>query len=265
MEQQAANGARSDFSHRVVGVLGAMQIVLGSLCVLFGIIILLLNGAISFIAAPLWCGAIFIVTGLLGVLAANWKTSGVIISSMVMCILTATLFYPTLFGIMVATMVIEAIDSCYYDYSRHGSWGDYICDDRDTKLAIEGVILFLGFIDFVVAIVNSAFCCGALCCKPRNVSPVVYYTVQPGGVPQQVPMATTQYGQQVILVPPSGPSAPPPYGPYNTQPMFVQPGAVPMAGTSAPYGQGEPGAGYGYGQPQAKGEPSNDTLPPAYA
>ncbi|XP_070537359.1 uncharacterized protein [Ptychodera flava] len=206
---------------------------------------------------------------MVGVLAANKKTNSWIISSMVMCIISASLFHPILFGIMVVTMVIEANDACYYDnYDYQNGVGQtYNCDDdnknKDIKLAIEGVILFLGFIDFIVAIVNSVYCCSAICCKSRNATPFVYYTAQPGGVPPQVPMATTQYGQQMIILPPGGPSAPPPYGPYSTEPMFVQLSAVPMAVTSAPDGQ-EQGAGYSQDQVKGGQSDTNNTLPPAY-
>ncbi|XP_070537204.1 membrane-spanning 4-domains subfamily A member 4A-like [Ptychodera flava] len=180
MEQQAANGARGDFSHRTVCRLGATQIVLGSLCVVFGIVILVHEALyISLIAAPIWCGATFFVTGLLGVLAAKRKTNGLIISSMLMCILTASLFCPTLFGIMVATMVMEAYYPCYHEY-RYGL-GTFSCGNRFFRQSIEGVILFLVFINFVVAIVNSIYCCRAICCKSRNTKPIVYYIAQPGG------------------------------------------------------------------------------------
>ncbi|XP_070537339.1 membrane-spanning 4-domains subfamily A member 4D-like [Ptychodera flava] len=262
MEQQTANETRSDFSHRTVCRLGATQVVLGFLCVVFGIGILMQEGLdISLIAAPMWCGAIFFVTGLFGILAAKRKTSSMIISSLVMCVLTATLFYPILFGVMVATMVMEAYYSCSYKY-RYG-YGTFLCHNRFFRQSIEGVILFLGFINFIVAIVNSVYCCRAICCKSRNATPTVYYTAQSGGVPQQAPIATTQYGQQIIILPPSGPSSPPPYGPYNTQPMFVQLSAVPTAGTSATYGK-EPGTCYGQDQVKGGQSDTNDTSPPAY-
>ncbi|XP_070536301.1 uncharacterized protein [Ptychodera flava] len=212
MVKSANKTVRHGFTHGAVAAFGITHIILGSLIILCGTFLLAIGEDNDILAmiAPLVCGTFIVVTGVVGFLAAKWKTNCAIISTMVMCILSAGLIYPTLLLVRIIIFLMALFESC-----------------GDTCFITEVVVFVLGFVDFLVAIVNSACCCSALCCASRTSQPIVYHRVSAEASPKLVSMETMQDDNHMVMQPLGSQNILPYYGAFCSPRGFPQPDFVP--------------------------------------
>ncbi|XP_038058839.1 uncharacterized protein LOC119730139 [Patiria miniata] len=187
---------------------GTIQVVLGSLTVIFGIAtVTAFNRVYDIIdiGSPIWCGILFyVVAGILGIVSGCKKNSGVAIGYMVMSIL-ACLATCCVIGFSAGSMSTINSRCVYYDYS-YNSYGRYRyrCD---LKAAINGVyatLILLALAEFVVAIVGASMTCGPLCSGGSATQTVIQYQAQPHLVVATQPQGPAFYnipGQPQVAYP----------------------------------------------------------------
>jgi len=108
----------------------------------------------------------------------------------------------------------------------------------DIGVAMGALLIVCALVEFVIAIVSAAICCGALCCNTTSRGAVQYVATNPG---QQQPFYIQQQPQSALnQIQPQ---------PYPQQQPYQQPQAYPMQ------------AGYsGYGACQAQAAPPYESL-----
>ncbi|XP_071481808.1 uncharacterized protein [Diadema antillarum] len=207
---------RSDFNGSAGRSTGWIQLCCGIGSVIVAIAQLILPTSISYVAYGIWAAVLFYIpAGILGIVSGN-KNTCVIVGYMVMSILSSM--------IAVGMLITGAVGATVSSYIYCEWYNDY-CDQslRDARVAADAILSILGFTEFIVSIVGSAFCCGAVCCSTQTTqhttvvshhqpTPMVVTTVNPA----------TQYGQ------------PPPYNQaqmYNPPqpPVYPQPMYQPQA------------------------------------
>nr|XP_006825658.1 PREDICTED: uncharacterized protein LOC102806397 [Saccoglossus kowalevskii] len=235
-QNQQQNGDRPRFAHKTAKAFGICQIIFGGLAMIFGFVAISLNNVMANGGVPIWCGALFIVTGIIGVVSSVQKTTGIIVASMVMSIISATFSGTVLLIISSIACGLERYEYCYYYHQS--------CDNGVRKRQIiDGMVILLSIVEAIIAIINSALCCRAVCCgrsQTVNSQPMMYYIPNPQtNAPYQVPMATGMVQQAqptVMMLPPGVQIVGPSQGPQPSygQPQYGQP----------QYGQSQ------HGQPQ---------------
>eukprot|EP00058_Branchiostoma_floridae_P020820 XP_002606310.1 hypothetical protein BRAFLDRAFT_67551 [Branchiostoma floridae] len=197
------------FGGNTVKALSITQIVCGSLAILLGIAIIIPGSALFRTVYPIWTGALFLSTGVIGIFAAKRKTKcmGAIITFDVLLILLALLEL----GLAIATSVMTCYAICPG------------CTEGSTD--------------------------SCTCCDTRNNSgyqaPAVAYQVGADGKLVQIPGQYVMQGGQPIAMTPFPPSQPQyatalPPGAAAQQPLLVTQTPANMAAA-----QGTAGAGRG--------------------
>ncbi|XP_070576382.1 membrane-spanning 4-domains subfamily A member 4A-like [Ptychodera flava] len=147
------NGTRPGFAKRTITALSFCQFLLGGTTVALGIVAIVIECVSSEIGCGIWCGVFFMVSGLLGLISASKKTNGLIITSMVLSVVSASLFAPVLLSASVAMIFQEEYGNDDYFY-------------YDACLVVESLLGLMAATEAVIAIISSAFCCRAVCCDP---------------------------------------------------------------------------------------------------
>ncbi|XP_053354573.1 membrane-spanning 4-domains subfamily A member 8-like [Clarias gariepinus] len=139
-------------------VLGAVQIMIGLLTILFGIVMAVPGWTISvFSGVVFWGSLIHISAGSLAVSASNKLNACVVRATMVLNIFTAIAA-----GIAIIILSIDLVipHGCYY-YGYSYSCADYIARSRTN--GISGVLLVFSLLQLAISIAVSAFTCKATC------------------------------------------------------------------------------------------------------
>jgi len=273
-EDKFSSNAKSQMT-----VLSIIQIVMGSLCILFGIILLALwfrsDDGIAFIGYGIWIGIFWLIVGIVGHSAAKAeKDSCKIVGAMVMNIICTVMFCWMMIGMASTSIAIVNDNSCFY--------GIYCHRDAINRvfLGLDSLMLIMALIQFVITIWCAALCCGAVCyCCKGSGGHVIRYNNQATGtaVYSGVPMTTTvvQYNQgsypvgvhqgavmtnqgYMIQQPPMNYSAAPGYYPPGANPQQVGYHQPPAPQASA---QHPPQMAY---QQPGQSQPVGYQAPPAY-
>ncbi|XP_052230695.1 uncharacterized protein LOC127844477 isoform X2 [Dreissena polymorpha] len=153
-------------------LLGGLQIGIGAVCLILGIVDLLVFlyvshfdnetlSALTIASVPIWCGLWFIVAGSMGgCMSLEQKTtlSYFKMTFMILSVLCALLFGPALFAIEVYMVVLR-------------KEGNTI---SAAEWLIPMVIAFFALNEIIVAVITAAICC---CCSPLKQAKVrVLYT-----------------------------------------------------------------------------------------
>ncbi|XP_067931012.1 uncharacterized protein [Watersipora subatra] len=206
------------------------HVVVGTLCVLFGISLLPVeaesrsSSELSFTGYAIWCGVYFVLAGGIGHGAVKHNTYSWITATMILNIISSAIFFPAL--ISMASIVIGGNTS----YCKRYSSG---CPVEEATTALNCGLLLFSVAELIIAIWSAVLCCEAVCscCLPvhpnhqaQYVAPTLQtqqqYVVYPGTVPTQnvnlsgyqvttagqVPTATT------LMFPQAG------YAPQSQQP-----------------------------------------------
>lgn len=212
------------YKHKQSMGLGVTLIIIGILCIIFNSVCIGLSAADydyynsfwSYIGHGIWCGAMFLITGGLGVGAGAKKTKCLIVSFMVMCILSATI---TISLLTIAIIGACLADECHYYYGYGYGYPYYYppCEKMSSYeviVAMEAMMAILGFIAGVICIWGSAICCcsGVCCCNSHptpviaqqpagyypNGGPIVYFSQSQTGQNVYQPQPTTTYSHGMI-------------------------------------------------------------------
>ncbi|XP_035666276.1 membrane-spanning 4-domains subfamily A member 5-like isoform X1 [Branchiostoma floridae] len=194
-QQQPARTPKC-FGNSAAKALSITQVVCGGLAIVFGIVIIVLRDRFSFTGYPIWIGALFLSTGIVGIFAAVRKTTCMIITFMVLSIVSAV------FTIIMLQYSATAIFVDLYIPCRY-------CNDKDARLAINALLVILALLEAGLSITSSVMTCCAVCpcCRcdgQGHQPPAVAYQMGADGrlaqiiVPGQYVM---QGGQPIAMTP----------------------------------------------------------------
>ncbi|KAF4080270.1 hypothetical protein AMELA_G00168480 [Ameiurus melas] len=179
--------------------LGIVQIMIGIMTLLFGIVLTSLTVSPAIISGiTLWGSLIFISSGALSVAAANNYNSCVVKVSLGMNIFSAV--------VAGLTFILFPVDMLYgssfillcrhYSYDRY-----YMCDSASLHMwnGIYGVLLTFSLLEFIISICTSVFACKVITCcsettviysQPMNSQPMYNPAFYYPQVPQQPSVIT---------------------------------------------------------------------------
>lgn len=151
--------------------IGACQVLIGILCVIFNAVGLGFawnssNG--MYIGHGFWSGVFFIITGSLGMSAGRTKTRCKIIAFMTTCILSACCATPLLAISVIGAVIATPIR--YYNCDSYSAYYTYYytsCNDTygyRVVVAMQSLMAILALIEASLAIWGSAIGCRAVCC-----------------------------------------------------------------------------------------------------
>ncbi|XP_078591891.1 uncharacterized protein LOC144870950 isoform X1 [Branchiostoma floridae x Branchiostoma japonicum] len=240
-QQQQPSRTPKCFGNSAAKAVSITQVVCGGLAIVLGIVIIVLRDRFSFIGYPIWIGALFLSTGIVGIFAAVRKTTCMIITFMVLSIVS------TVFTIIMLQYSTTAIFVDLYLPCRY-------CNDKDARLAINALLVILALLEAGLSITSSVMTCCAVCpcCRcdgQGHQAPAVVYQVGADGRLVQIP------GQYVMLQG-GQPIAMTPFPPNQTQyATALPPGAtaLPPGAAALPSGATSPPPRY---QPTDPGAPA---------
>ncbi|XP_035666283.1 uncharacterized protein LOC118409394 isoform X2 [Branchiostoma floridae] len=242
------------FGGNTVKALSITQIVCGSVAILLGIAIIIPGSELFQTGYPIWTGALFLSTGIIGIFAAKRKTKCMIIPLMILSILSSILAG-------TVTLVLAAIALSYDVWI----WCDHFPGSECPTGAIitfDVLLILLALLELGLAIATSVMTCYAICpgctegstdnctcCDTCNNSgyqaPAVAYQVGADGRLVQIPGQYVMQGGQPIAMTPFPPNQPQyatalPSGAAAQQPLLVTqtPGNMAAAQGNAGAGQG---------------------------
>ncbi|XP_071804259.1 uncharacterized protein [Asterias amurensis] len=248
-------------------VTGYMQVILGCLAVLFGVISIIVRTDLFMIGTPIWSGVcFFVLTGILGIAAGLKQRTGLIIGYMVMSIISSVVAVPVL-GVAAGSIEREHW-LCPDSGFGYRPYDNAPCSTSSgLRVGIDVCLVLIGLTEIVIAIIGSSLTCVSLSVS-RNSTPRTVFAYQ--GNRQQM----------VVGVPPQGVYYPPgtnqfvmqPQSQYAMQPQaqyFVQQPQTQYAVQPAqmyqaqPQGQMQPPAqGQMQPQPQIQHAPQGQMQPP---
>ncbi|CAH1254970.1 MS4A4A [Branchiostoma lanceolatum] len=240
------------FGGNTVKALSITQIVCGALAILLGIAIIIPGSGLFMTGYPIWTGAMFLSTGIIGIFAAKRKTKCMIIPLMVLSILSSILS-----GTVTLVLAAIAIPTDAWGWC----WNFPDCPAGAT-VTIDVLLILLALLELGLAISTSVMTCYAICpgctegstdsctcCDTCNNSgyqaPAVAYQVGADGRLVQMPGQYAMQGGQPIAMTPFPASQPQhvtalPAGAMSQQPLLVT--QTPAYTAAA---QGNVGAGQG--------------------
>ncbi|XP_022088837.1 membrane-spanning 4-domains subfamily A member 4A-like [Acanthaster planci] len=224
--QVVSSGQSRPGNWKSMKVTGVMQIVLGGLTVVLGIVACAIQAYFYFVGHAFWCGlGFYCVAGILGTVSGVKANQGAAIGYMVMCIF-ACFAACTVIGFSATAVAVDA-GSCYYYYG---------CNETG-RVAVDAMLVILAVAEFIIAIVGASVTCSAVCCSTPS-STVIHYQAHPHVVVAGQPQGAVAYysapGQpqfaystQQVFTTPQGQYLPPPQGQAPAQ-------AAPQAAPQAP-------------------------------
>lgn len=181
-------------------VLGAIQVVTGLLSIIFQTICMKLEHSNpkprtrEYLGPGVWCGALFLLTGAVGILAGKRNTYGLITSYMTFNIFSA-LFSWSQLGFAAASLA--AVNNCkefgilnLEEFRALHYYSDRAYCDSDvyiTWIALDALLMILANLAFITSVTAAASCCKATCGCCRSTPG---YVVRQPGTTVYVPAAT---------------------------------------------------------------------------
>ncbi|KAI4875380.1 hypothetical protein NFI96_015458 [Prochilodus magdalenae] len=149
--------------------LGTVQIMIGSLTFLLGVIKTVYFPLLQTISISYWSSCLYITSGSLSVAAAKKANRCVVTSSLIMHVISAVAA-----GIALIILSIEmAMDLDYYRSCSHrfSDSDNYFCESSiwrnvflGQSVVINGGLLVFAVLEFIISICTSGFACRATCC-----------------------------------------------------------------------------------------------------
>ncbi|XP_078591687.1 uncharacterized protein LOC144870871 [Branchiostoma floridae x Branchiostoma japonicum] len=231
-QQQQPTRTPKCFGNSAAKALSITQVVCGGLAIVLGIVIIVLRAGSSYTGYPIWMGALFLSTGIVGIFAAVRKNTCMMIPFMILSIVSA--FFTSIMLGLAATAV---------DYDRYRwCWEiqDY-CNDTAARVAMDALLIILALVEAGLSITSSVMTCCAVCpcCRgdgqdtccscdgqPSYQPPAVSYQVGADGRLVQIPGQYVMQGGQPIAMTPFPPNQPQyattlPPGAAAQQPLLV--------------------------------------------
>ncbi|XP_078678350.1 uncharacterized protein LOC144914404 [Branchiostoma floridae x Branchiostoma belcheri] len=242
-QQQLASPPKC-FGNSAAKAVSISQVVCGGLSIVLGVVIIVLRTLSSYSGYPIWTGALFLSTGIVGIFAAVRKTNCMIITFMILSIVSAV-FTVVVLGIAAGDVTIDG----YWCWDW--AWG---CPYKTARVAMDSLVIILALLEAGLSIASSVMTCCAVCpcCKGDSTDccgqsyqpPAVAYQVGPDGRLVQIPSQYVIQGGQPIAMTPFPPSQPqhatvlPAGAMAQQQPLVVTQNPASMAAA-----QGRVGAG----------------------
>jgi len=110
--------------------LGGTQITIGILCIIFQVAAICVGAHVAVISTGIWCGLYFCLCGAFGIAAGKSKTTCLIVTHMILCIVAAAVFVFIVIGHAGAALGYDVWDY-NYDYNGWSDYNDYYHDPRD--------------------------------------------------------------------------------------------------------------------------------------
>ncbi|XP_039260112.2 uncharacterized protein LOC120336488 [Styela clava] len=127
--------------------IGIAEVSIGALCVCLGIAVyIVIPFPFSYVGAGLWGGIWYIISGSLGIASGVNPNDCNVVAGLVISILASL----AAFGAAIA----DALAATFWAALTNGT---------STLVGIHGALAFLSFVEFILAIVHSAYCCSAGC------------------------------------------------------------------------------------------------------
>ncbi|XP_029947445.1 membrane-spanning 4-domains subfamily A member 15-like isoform X2 [Salarias fasciatus] len=162
MEQQPPLDRKYKFRKGYPQALGTVEIMIGALTLLFGIATAAHQASLGILSGIfVWGSAMYITAGALTVAAEKYMTRCLINTSLAFNIIAA--------NFAIAGIVLYALDPVVtlypYDFGDcDDSYGSCIPIIRHRYGGYSGVVAVFQFLEFIVAIILSAYTCHAVCC-----------------------------------------------------------------------------------------------------
>ncbi|XP_070536809.1 membrane-spanning 4-domains subfamily A member 18-like [Ptychodera flava] len=182
---QQNQGQGFGFPHKTVAGIGITQIILGVVSIVAGIVVIFGYCTLHESGVGIWCGVFILVTGALGCLSASKQSIGPIVASMVLSIINATVFCPTL---LILSSI--AVGVAY--------------DDSDACIAAGSIMIIVAVLSAILSIINSVYSCMGCCCKNRETQQIIYVTTGEGAMGATNMMYSVQGAQPsgtVFMIP----------------------------------------------------------------
>ncbi|XP_078678330.1 uncharacterized protein LOC144914382 isoform X2 [Branchiostoma floridae x Branchiostoma belcheri] len=205
------------FGGNTVKALSITQIVCGSLAILLGIAIIIPGSGLFMTGYPIWTGAMFLATGIIGIFAARRKNKCMIIPLMVLSILSS---------ILAGTVTLVLASVAIADDVWGWCWNFPYCP-TGAIVTLDVLLLLLALLELGLAIATSVMTCyaicpgcseggtdGCTCCTGDSCNssgyqpPAVAYQVGADGRLVQIPGQYVIQGGQPIAMTPFPPSQP---------------------------------------------------------
>ncbi|XP_070540257.1 putative mediator of RNA polymerase II transcription subunit 26 [Ptychodera flava] len=139
----------------------------------------------------------FTVAGSFGIAASLKKTNAMIITTMVLSIISATMAGIACYFSSGAAAIEE---ECEY-IPEYDNYGNRVRDEDNYdcvtyyggRVAVNSILAIVAFAELVIAILQSAFCCRAYCCNQKPSASMMYVAVRTSeGGGQGLPLGVIQ-------------------------------------------------------------------------
>ncbi|XP_060774062.1 membrane-spanning 4-domains subfamily A member 8-like isoform X2 [Neoarius graeffei] len=173
--------------------LGVVQIMIGLVTLLFGIVLLCDYAPVSVISGNVfWASIAYIATGSLSVAAENKLHPCMVRASLGMNVVSAVFS-----AVGIAVLITDLFLMYYCNYSYY----DYCYMFQLRSKAISGVLLVFAILQFIISIFISVFAC-----RSEPMMPIAAYSNQAATVNSQVPVtfvnqAVNPNPQSVLYIP----------------------------------------------------------------
>ncbi|XP_066274466.1 membrane-spanning 4-domains subfamily A member 4A-like [Branchiostoma lanceolatum] len=211
-QQQPARSPRC-FGNSAAKALSITQVVCGGIAIVLGVVIIVILASNSYTGYPIWIGALFLSTGIVGIFAAVRKTTCMMIAFMVLSILSA---------FFTSVMLWLAAVAVSWDQWRTSRWcwisGSYVPCHNTVPLVMDALLILLALLEAGLSITTAVMTCCAVCpcckaggsdncCSCDNQSyqpPAVAYQVGAGGRLVQIPGQYTMQAEGNVVIIPAG-------------------------------------------------------------
>ncbi|XP_070542306.1 uncharacterized protein [Ptychodera flava] len=210
------------------------QTLLGGVLIYAGTVAVKTECYFAHVGLPMYGGVLAIITGLIGIISAIWKTGNMTLTTMVLSFTSATFCAVVLVTVMA--VALDAEDSWkYFERCKDSHYNyNYTCKQQVNKTvhkrqAIDTFILMMAVCEGVIAFINGILCSrvlcqcrrkkccmqvmtsqirscmkgccedGTSCCKPTQMN--VYLSPPPGSLePSQISLKTMPTGEGNAMI-----------------------------------------------------------------
>jgi len=159
------DGKYHQYNTRAAKILGMLQIILGCLIILSQIIVSAVHATAYEGFTGIWASTVFILAGAFGVRSAKSKSRCTVIVTMVLSIIGAVFSIGCIIQGSIGAAMASNVYSCHY-YPSHVCGYYWTMEDR-VGVTFHATMAVLAFIEGIVAIMASAYCCLGSCCQKR--------------------------------------------------------------------------------------------------
>ncbi|XP_061088974.1 membrane-spanning 4-domains subfamily A member 15-like isoform X5 [Conger conger] len=195
---QNVTSVMGKFLKRDPKALGTVQIMIGVIEILFGIVLAINADSLAVYSGNVFWGALmFISSGALSVAASNKPNNCLVRAALVMNILS-TIAAAIAIILLSLDYALEIRYSCYNSENTYGSCERYRRWFKNMSNGTRGVLIVFSVLEFIISICLSAFACRAVC---HSSSPqVIYMAPASGQVTSETPLMSTPCAYETAVL-----------------------------------------------------------------